>query len=148
MTQLTAPRPPDGLQGPAGTVFLVPGIPAPQGSKKGIIVRGKVVMVESSAKVKPWRDAVEAAARTHCKTQLAGPVQVTLSFFMPRPQRPAHPHYPVVMPDLDKLVRSTLDGLAQGGAYANDSQVVTIMTTKAYGEPGCLIALRELGTAP
>ena len=41
------------------------GIPGPQGSKKfcGVSKSGRGIMVESSAKVKPWREAVKWAAR-------------------------------------------------------------------------------------
>lgn len=46
--------------------IVVYGTPAPQGSKKGFAIKrggkftGKVAMVESSAKVKPWREDVRA----------------------------------------------------------------------------------------
>ena len=40
----------------------VNGTPAPQGSKRGFVVKGRVVMAESSPKVKPWRQDVAAAA--------------------------------------------------------------------------------------
>lgn len=64
--------------------FRVHGIPGPQGSKNAIplaktvngkkVFTGKVSMVESSLKVKPWRAAVEAAARQRVRGKLSGPV--------------------------------------------------------------------------
>ena len=45
--------------------FDVFGLPGPQGSKRfvGRTKTGRGLMVESSAKVKPWREAVKWAAR-------------------------------------------------------------------------------------
>ncbi|WP_312778521.1 hypothetical protein [Corynebacterium variabile] len=40
------------------TTFHVPGVPAPQGSKNAYRRGNKVLLVESSKKVKPWRAAV------------------------------------------------------------------------------------------
>ena len=44
--------------------FVVHGMPAPQGSKKfvGLSKSGRGLLVESSKKVKPWRQDVVAAA--------------------------------------------------------------------------------------
>ena len=129
-------------------IFEVRGVPAPQGSKRPVILgkgaNRRIGMVESSAKVAPWRAAVRAVAELRFAAPLAGPVSVVLLFWMPRPQRPQDPDYPVVMPDLDKLVRSTLDGLAEGRAFSNDSQVCSIVTTKAYGPPGCHITVQAM----
>ncbi|MGP5083022.1 hypothetical protein ACTXJ8_14785 [Corynebacterium variabile] len=44
------------------TTFHVPGVPAPQGSKNAYRRGNKVVLVESSKMVKPWRAAVAQAA--------------------------------------------------------------------------------------
>lgn len=55
--------------------FAVYGIPGPQGSKtyKGKSKKtGKAIMVESSAKVKPWREAVKWAASEAMTRHLAG----------------------------------------------------------------------------
>lgn len=40
------------------TTFHVPGVPTPQGSKNAYRRGNKVLLVESSKKVKPWRAAV------------------------------------------------------------------------------------------
>jgi Holliday junction resolvase RusA-like endonuclease len=42
------------------------------------------------------------------------------------------PHYPDKKPDLDKLIRSTSDGLKEGGAFHDDSQIVTVQAFKIY----------------
>ncbi|MDT0472805.1 RusA family crossover junction endodeoxyribonuclease [Streptomyces sp. DSM 41014] len=133
----------------------VNGLPAPQGSKRHV---GRGVMVESSKKVKPWREAVaaETAKLTFEDTPF---VRVSVWFFLPRPKshyrtgrnahllKPAAPLYPGKYPDLDKLCRSTLDALRMGGAYRDDAQVVKLWAFKVFaaaGEvPGALIRVTD-----
>lgn len=157
------------------TTFRVPGIPAPQGSKSAFSPHGqaaslcpacktrhlvKIVQTESSKAVEPWRNAVKAAALLAVREPFAGPVTVTFIFTMPRPAahyrtgryadllRDDAPAAPSGMPDLDKLVRSTMDGLTAGRAWTDDAQAVRIQAAKIYaargGAPsGCLITISE-----
>lgn len=131
---------------------VVYGTPAPQGSKQGFVNRhtGRVSMVESSAKVKPWREAVKHAAIEELGVQLRpvfrGAVYVTGTFYLPRPKghyrtgrnaallRDAAPLFPIGKPDLDKLTRSTMDALGDAGVWRDDAQVVCIMLSKAYAD--------------
>jgi crossover junction endodeoxyribonuclease RusA len=134
----------------------VRGIPAPQGSKKAFVTKsGKVNMVESSAKVKPWRDAVrgetQAVMQADGLAPLDGPVSVSLVFRLPRPaSAPRRVLWPVKQPDLDKLIRSTLDGLTAGGAWADDAQAVRIVSEKIFATPdippGCQVILETMGS--
>ncbi len=128
-------------------VITVFGTPAPQGSKRHV---GNGVMVESSAKVKPWREAVKHAALDVIDSVM-GPaavdaVLVDVTFTLQRPKghyrtgrnlallRDAAPAYPAGKPDLDKLLRSTLDALGDAGVWRDDAQVVAVTTRKVYGE--------------
>lgn len=107
--------------------FFVPGVPAPQGSKS--VFNG--VPVESSKKVKPWRRAVKIAAGA-MNERIDGAVRVRVTFVMPRPKRLGkRKKEPMIQrPDLDKLVRSTFDGLVDGGVIADDSHVVELSACK------------------
>lgn len=118
-------------------VLHVPGIPAPQGSKNGYYRGGRVVLVESSKKVKPWRDTVAATARYGCDgPPIDGPVSVHVAFILPRPKSlPKRVLHMVKKPDLDKLIRSTLDALS-GIAYVDDNRVTTIHASKRYATAG------------
>jgi crossover junction endodeoxyribonuclease RusA len=134
----------------------VHGEPAPQGSKS-VSRHGGVY--EKSRKVKPWRDAIRAAALQQGARPIAGPVEVAITFWLPRPKghyrtgrnsdrlRPAAPVRPATRPDLDKLTRSTLDGLASGCAYGDDGQVVELWVSKWYAgdlhAPGAEIIIKE-----
>ena len=139
-------------------VFAVTGIPAPQGSKRPVrLGTGRIGMVESSKAVGPWRERVAAEAQHVVSVPLGGPVAVTLEFSLTRPKshygtgrnasavRESAPGWPDGKPDIDKLARSTLDGLTAAGAWKDDAQVVMLTLAKQYGElPGCTIRLEAL----
>jgi crossover junction endodeoxyribonuclease RusA len=143
-------------------IIHVNGLPAPMGSKRHV---GRGVMVESSKRVGPWRDAV----RTETQSAMNGgspfltAVRVRLIFHLPRPMshttpkgvlRAAAPDYPVSRRhgDLDKLARSTADGLVDGGALVDDSQIVELHAFKRYaplGEPpGAVIHIHDYPERP
>ena len=134
--------------------FAIQGIePAPQGSKT---YKGKGVFVESSPKLKPWRFAVSQAALATGEPMTDGQVSVMITFMFNRPKahyntkgelKPKAPFYKSSKPDLDKLCRSTLDGIT-GVLIKDDSQVVNLICNKVYtneGElPGALITINQL----
>lgn len=154
------------------TVF---GRPAPQGSKRAFAVRGKggvptgrVAVIESSHdRVKSWRQAVvdAAVASVGSGLLLAGPLQLSCIFAMPRPKghyrtgrhsdllRDSAPVYPDKVPDLSKLLRSTEDALTDAGIWCDDSQVVSYSRLeKVYAGfyatlpvPGAQICILRLG---
>jgi len=124
-----------------GIAFTVRGIPAPQGSKRHV---GGGVLVESSNKVAPWRQDVRRAAEDAMNGHLPfdGPMEVVVTFTLAKP-RTVKREMPHVRPDLDKLVRSTLDALGSAGVYGDDSQVVHSDALKVYGIiPGASIIVR------
>ncbi len=122
--------------------FEVRGIPAPQGSKRHV---GHGVMIESSKKVKPWREAVKAAAieamqKRGITQPFGGPLQAVIIFALPRPRAaPKSRIYPDRKPDLDKLLRSTLDALTDAGLISDDSRLVALLGRKVYAAPNTLM---------
>jgi Holliday junction resolvase RusA-like endonuclease len=124
--------------------FRVPGVAAPQGSKKAFRTRGgRIALVESCARVKPYRATVALAAReVWAEGATHGTVGVSIAFTFVRPKShynakgvlragvATHPGKGVG--DLDKLCRAAIDGLT-GIIYVDDSQVVSLVATKAYG---------------
>lgn len=135
--------------------FYVAGIPAPQGSKRALHHRatGKIVLLESSKRVKPWRAQVAEAAHAAWGTAapLVGPVELHVVFYFERPKshypqnsrnaggvlRPSAPMRPVGhgRNDLDKLARAVLDALT-GVIYEDDAQVVSLVASKEYARSG------------
>jgi crossover junction endodeoxyribonuclease RusA len=106
-------------------------MPAPQGSKRHV---GRGIMVESSTKVKPWREAVKWAFLETRKAMMLGPVSVSMFFTLPKPKSAPKKRRtsPDRKPDIDKLVRSTLDALTQAGAIEDDARVVWLTAQKLY----------------
>lgn len=141
----------------SSVTFDVVGLAAPQGSKRHV---GGGRMVESSKKVKPWRAAVEAAGMQVSRGCMTGPVELLATFYLPRPKghlgtgrntgtvRPSAPRFPAVVPDLDKLLRSTFDGITSSGIWGDDAQVVRVLAAKAYADngrdPGARITIRSI----
>jgi crossover junction endodeoxyribonuclease RusA len=119
--------------------FTVYGTPAPQGSKRAL---GRGVMVESSAKVAPWRaDVRTAALAAHPGPPMPGPLPVAVVFTLAKPKSAPKRRrvWPDKRPDIDKLTRSTFDALTSAGVYIDDAQVVRLYAEKTYaGDPGAL----------
>jgi Holliday junction resolvase RusA-like endonuclease len=125
--------------------YFVEGEPAPQGSKNGFVKNGRVVMVESSKKVKPWREAVAWQTKAKVTEPMTTPVEIALVFHLPRPKTVTR-KWPAVKPDLDKLIRSTFDGLTTGGLYTDDALVIAVSASKQYATDriGCQIIASEV----
>lgn len=109
--------------------FRVFGIPGPQGSKRFVGVKGgKGVMVESSKKVLPWREAVKAAALFARGTNkpIDGPIVLRMVFTVRKPESAPKGRrtYPMRTPDLSKLARSTEDAMTDAGVWADDARII------------------------
>ena len=126
------------------------GDPAPQGSKR--VFNGRVVEA-AGQKLKVWRKAIATACQdivTEEHSLLLGPVRGEGVFYLPRPasvsikKRP----YPIVPPDLDKLLRGLLDGIGQSEViWGDDSQVIEIEAAKLYADdhaPGAVVSIYAL----
>lgn len=132
----------------------VDGTPAPKGSPK-VVTRGRGgvplpyprVLADSPA-TRSWAAEVASAAREHMALELGAmfvgvALSVTVVFRLVRPAghygksglRPAAPRYPATKPDLDKLIRATMDPL-EGVVYDGDSRIVHFDARKVYCAPG------------
>jgi len=167
---MTSPLPLEGLTSRAGVAcgeavaparqtltITVFGEPAPQGSKKGFAVNGRVVMTESSKRVRPWRQDVAAAARDvvtvapHFPEKV--PLRLDVVFTMRKPASAPKRRrtWPSVKPDGDKLLRAVCDALTHV-AWHDDAQVIEYHVAKRYpGEgdgslttPGAHITITEV----
>jgi Holliday junction resolvase RusA-like endonuclease len=148
----------------------VAGEPAPQGSHRAVINphTGKAMLLDGSSdvgkrKLKAWRNAVTKSGllwRMQADPlwrAYDGPVQCTMLFFLTRPPS-VRREYPTVKPDVDKLVRSTLDGLVDAELLVDDALVVHHSAKKQYartvtsvpvspsGAAGCLVKLGPVRT--
>lgn len=125
---------------PANYRIVVYGSPAPQGSKKFVgMAGGHGMLVESSKKVKPWREDVKAAALLvrNGAQPLDGPLAVRMIFTVPKPASAPKRRrlYPMRKPDVSKLARSTEDALTDAGIWTDDARI-TEYTRLAKVYPG------------
>ena len=100
------------------------GVPAPQGSRTRM---PNGAMVEGSS-------AVAEAAVGQVAEPLDGPLQLTVEFWMPRPASRKRDRWADRKPDLDKLLRCTLDGLTDGGLIRDDARVVCVSASKQLAD--------------
>lgn len=119
--------------------FVVPGVPAPQGSKNQF-------GGEANPRTKPWRAHITDKASEHFEEPVSFPVVVMADFVFVRPRshyrtgknadllRESAPAFPTsrLTGDLDKLQRAVGDALT-GVALLDDSQIVQWIATKEYG---------------
>lgn len=115
------------------------GDPAPQGSKR--IVRGNRLIEAAGEKLKRWRRDIasecQRAKQENPEVFFTDAVEVTVTFYMPRPKTvsEAKRPFPTVPPDLDKLCRGLLDGIGQSEViWGDDSQVVRLLAEKKYAK--------------
>lgn len=136
--------------------ITVIGIPGPQGSKsfKGLSKAGHAILVESSKKVRTWRESVKWAVVDSGGAQtITGPIDIEMYFTLPKPKSAPKSRrtWPDRKPDLSKLVRSTEDALTDSGAFEDDARIVRCISMKVFpGEhanalavPGVVIRIRS-----
>ena len=93
----------------------------------------------------PWRKLVADAASVMVDEPLEGSLKLTLVFKFPRPKshygtgknsellKASAPTYHAQKPDIDNVVKSTLDAM-NGVAYGDDKQVVELSATKVWAD--------------
>lgn len=135
----------------SGVSFTVYGVAQPAGSKRAFQNRHthRIVVVDDAKKSRPWKTDVAQAAGVAMVGRgelLDGPLLLELTFWMPRPKghfgtgrnagsvKGSAPRFPIVKPDVTKLVRAVEDALT-AVVWRDDAQVVTQTAQKAYGEP-------------
>jgi crossover junction endodeoxyribonuclease RusA len=124
--------------------FTVLGTPKPQGRPRAFS-RGNFTKVYSPAT--KWRNDVKfMAAKLVEKGQepLEGALMVHINYYFERPKahygtgknsdklKKSAPSYMTKRPDLDNLNKAVLDAMQDAGLLLDDSQIVTLYSTKDY----------------
>lgn len=148
----------------------VAGEPAPKGSYRAMMMRGRPIVVASSSGtnaklLRHW----ERAIRSHVVAAIGErsgamyndvPLEVSLLFKLARPRShfgkkgllPSAPPHPTTKPDIDKLARSTLDALT-GVLFDDDSRIAVLSVVKQWaianslaesGHTGVVITIRPV----
>ena len=113
--------------------------------------RGGYVRMYTPDTADDWKKAVKDALLIYTGLDKKGPVALEASFYLPRPQslnRKKDPDdwFPhVKKPDLDNLVKSTMDAITNTNVWHDDSQVYVLVARKVYvpkgGEPHANITI-------
>lgn len=138
---------PDVLQ------FFVVGQPKAQPRVKAF-KRGNHAGVYDPGTADGWKLLVGAAAKANWnRVQFNGPLRLVLGFFMPRPKghfnrhgdvRPTAPSWHESKPDVDNMAKAVMDALTQLQVWRDDSQVVQLEVSKAYGaRAGCIVIIGQ-----
>lgn len=128
-------------------VFTVNCKAEPQGSKRAFVVPGKngskarAVVVDNNKDVmRSYRSALRVEAMIAMQAQEIPqpmaekhiPVELTVEFMFIRPASAKKRYWPVVLPDIDKILRSSIDAMI-GVLFVDDAQVVKVSMEKVYG---------------
>ena len=132
--------------------FRVFGSPAPKGSKRAFVIKGKPVMVEANKGLGEWIQSVTTVAmkESYGRTfPIGGSWETTLVFYLHRPKslRKTDIYPNKARNDIDKLSRAILDCLT-GIVWEDDGQVIRLIASKEYATkenpPGVAVAVRTL----
>ena len=109
----------------------------PQGSKNAFkLPNGKIVLVESARNLKPLRAVASAIIADQAEQQgwnlTDKSIDIRIIFIMERPKTVTRRHH-TVKPDIDKMVRFTLDAVTDAKTvWKDDSQVTHLQAKKRY----------------
>ena len=114
--------------------FEIPGVPVPKARPRASTRGGHVVMYTPTAS-KNFEYQIKQIASKEITTPLMAAVDISIIFYLPRPKnmiwktKPMPALYHTKKPDLDNLIKSTIDGL-NTIAFRDDSQVASIQASK------------------
>ena len=111
--------------------LVIHGKPAPQPRVRAYR-RGDHAGVYTPDSAAAWKSQVTLAAIPHRGRFATGPLQLYVEFYLPRPQAHKNDDYVVVKPDLDNLLKSTMDALSNAGVWHDDAQVAAVVMSKRY----------------
>ncbi len=127
--------------------FFVSGIPKPAGSKRAVIKNGKAIVFDMS-KNKQWRKDVSTVAKIAMKNfginePLNCPIAMGLRFVIKKPNTSKH-KYPIVRPDLTKLIRCVEDAM-NNIVYKDDALIIEQQCSKYYDNySGVYVTIKTL----
>lgn len=102
-------------------------MPVRRGKGLGIIKTPELTEVEAN-----WRAHL---ARHAPETPIAGPVAVTVRLLYGLPEGKGQFAPKTTKPDVDNVMKTLLDVMADLGFFGDDAKVASLAVTKAWGEP-------------
>lgn len=120
------------------------GIPKPQPRPKATI-RGAHAGVYTPPTAKGWKEIIAIEAAPLAGRQIEGPIALRVHFTLPRPKARKKENHVITKPDLDNLLKSTMDALTDRAVWRDDTQISEISTKKTYETsdtvPGAVIEI-------
>ena len=111
--------------------LVIHGKPAPQPRVRAYR-RGAHAGVYTPATADAWKGQVMLAASLYRGQFTTGPLRLEVEFYQPRSKAHKHDDYVTVKPDLDNLLKSTMDALSNAGVWHDDAQVAAVVMSKRY----------------
>ena len=111
--------------------LVIHGKPAPQPRVRAYR-RGEHAGVYTPSTADAWKGQVMLAASLYRGQFTTGPLRLEVEFFLPRSKAHKHDDYVAVKPDLDNLLKSTMDALSNAGVWRDDAQVAAVVMSKRY----------------
>lgn len=126
------------MRKPAELCVVIPGESEPQGSTRAFVVGKRAVITSDNKNLKAWRARAAEIMQAECRRiglsePWDEPVRVWLTDYRLKPKSVKRA-WPSTKPDLDKIVRATLDALTQAGVIRDDSRVCEIEAYKCYAK--------------
>ncbi len=136
-------------------MFFIPGPPRGKGRPRATVSHGRPTMYtdgKTAAYENLVRIACHQAMRQTAQDAFVGAVTVSVACKYPINKSVSKrkleaftdgTERPTKKPDLDNVLKAVLDGI-NGVAFADDAQVVSIVSDKYYGlEPGVQVTIKE-----
>lgn len=134
--------------------FTVPGEPVAKARARSFVRNGHVAHY-TPEKTARYENLVRLAAQQAMagRSPIEGPVRLTVVAILGIPvswslkkQRAAAVGevLPTKKPDLDNILKAIKDGM-NGVTWRDDAQVVQVVASKAYGQPGVCVTVQEAG---
>ena len=121
--------------------IVIPGQPIPKGRPR-VFRNGRTITPKRTAEFEARAASIIRASWDGAPIPKGQPVALFLRFYFRRPKRlqtKATPDHALPMPrrpDLDNLIKSTMDALERGAVLSDDGQVMNIHAEKWYCSTG------------
>lgn len=107
--------------------------------------RGNHAGVYTPATAKSWKELISFESAPLAGRQIEGPIALRIHFALRRPKIRKKDIYVTTKPDIDNLLKSTMDALTDRAVWRDDALIAEISVKKTYetinAVPGAVIEI-------